>query len=78
MSGGFLGRALGLGRALLLRGFGGGSGAPPPVTGRPCAHIGAPIRVLTAAPSTPLRTLTATPGAALRTLTAMPGPAEAC
>jgi hypothetical protein len=35
MSGGFLGRALGLGRALLLRGFGGGTGDAPVVTSQP-------------------------------------------
>lgn len=78
MSGGFLGRALGLGRALLLRGFGGGTGAAPTTTGRPCAHLGAPVRVLAAAPSTARRSLTAVPLAPLRTLTAIPGPAEAC
>ena len=78
MSGGFLGRALGLGRALLLRGFGGGTGAPPTTTGRPCAHLGAPVRPLAAPPSTARRPLTAAPSAPLRTLTAIPGPAEAC
>lgn len=35
MSGGFLGRAFGLGRQLLLRGFGGVGGGPAPVTPAP-------------------------------------------
>ena len=75
---GFLGRAFGLGRALLLRGFGGGSGVAPVVTGRPCAHLGATVRPLVATPSTARRSLTGAPGAAQRTLTAAPGAAEAC
>ena len=36
MSGGFLGRAFGLGKALLLRGFGGAGGGPAPVVYLPC------------------------------------------
>lgn len=40
MSGGFLSRAFGLGRQLLLRGFGGVSDAPPAVTPVPgCLHL---------------------------------------
>lgn len=39
MSGGFLGRAFGLGRTLLLRGFGGVSAAPAPVTYLACPHL---------------------------------------
>lgn len=69
-----------LGLALVSWGLGSaGSGAGPVVpTGRPCAQLGAPVRVLTAAPSTARRPLTALGSAPVRTLTAMPGPAEAC
>ena len=67
-----------LGRALVAWGLGSAGGDAPVVTGRPCAHLGAPVRPLTAVPSTARRPLTAAPGAALRTLTAIPGPAEAC
>ena len=36
---GFLGRAFGLGRALLLRGFGGSGAAPEPVVYLACPHL---------------------------------------
>lgn len=67
-----------LGRALVAWGLGSTGGAPPTTTGRPCAHLGAPVRPLAAPPSTARRPLTAAPSAPLRTLTAIPGPAEAC
>ena len=37
-----------LGRALVAWGLGSTGGAPPTTTGRPCAHLGAPVRPLAA------------------------------
>jgi len=54
MSGGFLGRALGLGRALLLRGFGGGTGAPPATNRIPCVTVSAPYSAIDVAVSGPV------------------------
>ena len=54
MSGGFLGRALGLGRALLLRGFGGGTGEAPTTNRIPCVSVSDPYSAIDVAVSGPV------------------------
>ena len=76
---GFLGRAFGLGRALLLRGFGSSSGEAPVVQHRlPCVEIGAPVALLACTIGAPVALLACTIGAPAPLLAVTIGAPEAC
>lgn len=68
-----------IGRALVSWGLGSaGGGGVVPSTERPCVHIGAPARLLTAAPGVAVRVLRTDIGAPIRLLTSTPGVPETC
>ncbi len=76
---GFLGRAFGLGRALLLRGFGASSGDAPVVQHRlPCVEVGAPVALLAVTIGAPVALLACEPGAPVPLLSLTIGAPEAC
>lgn len=76
---GFLGRAFGLGRALLLRGFGASSGDAPVVQHRlPCVEIGAPVPLLACTIGAPVSLLACAVGAPSPLLAVTIGAPEAC